>query len=197
MTSQPSRGFCVWLTGLSGAGKTTIAEIVRAELEARGRRVTMLDGDVVRTHLSNELGFSRADRDANVLRIGFVASEIVGHGGAVVCAAVSPYRASRDQVRAMIGDERMLEVYVDTPVEVCEARDVKGLYVRARRGEIQGFTGIDDPYEAPLNPDLVLSTVGTTPDACARILLRELERRSLIDGVAGEPLVPPENASLT
>ena len=127
-------------------------------LEA-GRQVTGLDGDVVRTHLSKGLGFSREDRDANILRIGFVASEIVRHGGTVMCAAVSPYRTTRDAVRAMMNEDQFIEVFVDTPLEVCEERDVKGMYAKARRGEIKEFTGISDPYEAPLNPEITLNTV--------------------------------------
>jgi len=186
VTIQPAHGFCVWLTGLSGSGKTTIAQALRAKLEARGRRVSMLDGDAVRTHLSKELGYSRADRDTNVLRIGFVAREVVAHGGAVICAVVSPYRASRDLVRDMVGPDRLLEIFVDTPLEVCEARDVKGLYARARRGEIEHFTGLDDPYEPPLLPDLVLHTVATTPEANAAAVIFELERRSLL-AVVGRP----------
>ena len=127
---KPHCGVCVWFTGLSGAGKSTTAERVGALLLEHGRRVvTLLDGDVVRTHLSKGLGFSREDRDANVRRVGFVASEVVRHGGAVVCALVSPYRATRNEVRALIGGDRFIEVFVDTPLEVCEQRDVKGLYL--------------------------------------------------------------------
>ncbi|MGI6381358.1 MAG: adenylyl-sulfate kinase [Anaerolineae bacterium] len=139
-----------------------------------GRDVTVLDGDVVRTHLSKGLGFSKDDRDTNILRIGFVAAEIVRHGGGVICAAVSPYRATRDQVRAMVGPDRFIEVFVDTPLEVCEGRDVKGMYAKARRGEIVGFTGIDDPYEAPEHADLVLDTVAATAEENARRLVERL-----------------------
>jgi len=140
------QGFCVWFTGLSGAGKSTIAEILATLLMEHGREVTLLDGDVVRTHLSKGLGFSKEDRDANILRIGFVASEIVRHRGVVICAAVSPYRATRNECRMMVGEERFIEVFTDTPLQVCEQRDVKGMYARARRGEIKGFTVVDDPY---------------------------------------------------
>ena len=126
--------------------------------------MTLLDGDVVRTHLSKGLGFSAEDRDTNIRRIGFVASEIVRHGGCAICAAISPYRATRDEVRAMVGEENFVEVFVDTPIEVCEERDTKGMYAKARRGEIKGFTGIDDPYEPPASPEIVLKTVGVTPD---------------------------------
>jgi sulfate adenylyltransferase len=160
-TSPPRhrQGFCVWFTGLSGAGKSATAEALTALLLERGRQVTLLDGDVVRTHLSKGLGFSRADRDTNIRRIGFVAAEIVRHGGVALCAAVSPYRQTRDECRLMVGGERFFEVLVDTPLEVCESRDAKGLYAQARRGELRGFTGIDDPYEAPLHAELVLDTV--------------------------------------
>ena len=150
------QGFCVWFTGLSGAGKSTIADILTVLLLQYGRQATLLDGDVVRTHLSKGLGFRREDRDANILRIGFVASEIVRDHGIAICAAISPYRATRDQVRAMVGPERFFEVFVDTPLQVCEQRDPKGMYARARRGEINTFTGIDDPYEAPVTPEVTL-----------------------------------------
>lgn len=162
------QGFCIWFTGLSGAGKSTTADLVVQLLMEHGRQVTLLDGDVVRTHLSKGLGFSREDRDTNILRIGYVASEIVRHGGAVVCAAVSPYRATRDAVREMVGAERFFEVFVDTPLEVCESRDTKGMYAQARSGKVRNFTGIDDPYEAPASPELKLDTVGATPEENAR-----------------------------
>ncbi len=168
------QGFCVWFTGLSGSGKSTTAEILASLLMEHGRDVTVLDGDVVRTHLSKGLGFSKVDRDTNILRIGFVAAEIVRHGGGVICAAVSPYRATRDQVRAMVGPDRFIEVFVDTPLEVCEGRDVKGMYAKARRGEIVGFTGIDDPYEAPEHADVVLDTVAATAEENARRLVERL-----------------------
>ena len=152
-------GFCIWFTGLSGSGKSTTAEVLTSILLERGRQVTVLDGDVVRTHLSKGLGFSPEDRDTNILRIGFVASEIARHGGAVICAAISPYRATRNEVRKMVGDGRFIEVFVDTPIEICEERDIKGLYARARRGQITGFTGVDDPYEQPMNAEITLKTV--------------------------------------
>jgi len=161
------RGVCVWFTGLSSAGKSTIAGILADRLERRGRTVTLLDGDVVRTHLSKDLGFSKDDRDTNIRRIGFVASEVVRHGGAVICAVVSPYDATREEVRQQIGTDSFVLVYVATPVEECERRDVKGLYARARRGEITGMTGIDDPYEPPSRPDIVLDTVGSDAETCA------------------------------
>ena len=133
MNLKHEQGFCVWFTGLSGAGKSTTADIVTVLLQERGRAVTLLDGDVVRTHLSKGLGFSREDRDANIRRIGFVAAEIVKHGGAVICAAVSPYRSTRDEVRQLVGKDRFIEVFVDTPLDECERRDVKGMYARAAR----------------------------------------------------------------
>ncbi|NLD71310.1 MAG: bifunctional sulfate adenylyltransferase/adenylylsulfate kinase [Chloroflexi bacterium] len=176
------QGFCIWFTGLSGSGKSTTAEALTVKLLEHGRQVTLLDGDVVRTHLSKGLGFSKEDRDTNILRIGFVAAEIVRHGGVVICAAVSPYRATRDEVRAMVGADRFIEVFVDTPIEVCEARDIKGLYAKARRGEITGFTGIDDPYEAPLRPEVTLDTVFYTPEANARMIIESVMGRGFLVG---------------
>ncbi|MEW6172005.1 MAG: adenylyl-sulfate kinase [Bacillota bacterium] len=158
------QGFCIWLTGLPCAGKSTIAEIVTEMLHEYGKRVTLLDGDVVRTHLSKGLGFAKQDRDTNVLRIGFVASEIVRHNGTVVCAAVSPYRATRNQVRNMVGEDRFIEVFVNTPIEVCEQRDSKGLYAKARLGQIKRLTGIDDPYEASVAPEMILTTTDCSPE---------------------------------
>ncbi len=175
-----AQGFCIWFTGLSGAGKSTIAEVLTVLLLERGRQVTVLDGDVVRTHLSKGLGFSKEDRDTNILRIGFVGSEIVRHNGVVICAAVSPYRATRDEVRKMVGNDRFIEVFVNTPIEICEQRDVKGLYARARRGELKGFTGIDDPYEPPLNPELTLETVTMLPDENAHTIIAMLEERGFV-----------------
>ena len=169
------RGFCLWFTGLSGSGKSTIAQCVLPMLLERGRQVTILDGDVVRTHLSKGLGFSHEDRDTNILRIGFVASEIARHNGTVICAAISPYSRTRNEVKTMVGEERFIEVYVDTPLEVCEARDIKGLYKKARMGEIKGFTGIDDPYEAPRNPDVQLNTVDLTPERNALQIIEYLK----------------------
>jgi sulfate adenylyltransferase len=174
MESYPPRhrqGVCLWFTGLSGAGKSTTAEVLTVLLLEHGRQVTMLDGDVVRTHLSKGLGFSKEDRDVNIRRIGFVASEIVRHGGVVLCAAVSPYRATRNDVRNMVGKDHFVEVFVDTPLEVCEGRDTKGMYAKARRGEIKDFTGIDDPYEAPLHAELTLDTTRHTPEQNARLVL--------------------------
>ena len=157
------QGVCLWFTGLSGSGKSTTADVLTVMLLEHGRQVTVLDGDIVRTHLSKGLGFSQEDRDVNIRRIGFVASEIARHGGMVICAAISPYRATRNDVRNMVG-EGFMEIFVDTPIEVCEERDTKGLYAQARAGEIKGFTGIDDPYEPPLNPEITLTTVNATPE---------------------------------
>jgi sulfate adenylyltransferase len=177
---QHQLGFCIWFTGLSGAGKSTTAEVVTSLLLERGRHLTVLDGDVVRTHLSKGLGFSREDRDTNILRIGFVASEIVRHKGAVICAAVSPYRAARNECREMVGDDRFVEVFVDTPIEVCEQRDVKGLYSQARSGLLKGFTGVDDPYEPPIAPEIVIDTLSSTPEQNARRIIAHLEERGFL-----------------
>jgi sulfate adenylyltransferase len=174
------QGACIWLTGLSGAGKSTLAELVAGMLREHGRQVTVLDGDVVRTHLSKGLGFSKDDRDTNVRRIGFVASEIVRHGGVVVCAVVSPYREARDDVRGLMPKGQFIEVFVDTPLAVCEARDTKGMYAQARRGEITGFTGIDDPYEQPLQPEVTLDTVHHKADANARQILQHLVQEGFV-----------------
>lgn len=174
------QGVCIWFTGLSGAGKSTTAEVLTVLVLEYGRHVTVLDGDVVRTHLSKGLGFSKEDRDTNIRRIGYVAAEIVRHGGVVLCAAVSPYRATRNDVRTMVGSEHFIEVFVDTSLEVCEGRDVKGIYAKARRGEIKDFTGIDDPYEPPVQPELRLDTVTHTPEENAHLILQELIRRGFV-----------------
>jgi sulfate adenylyltransferase len=182
--NAPRRGFCVWFTGLSGSGKTTTAEALLPRLEAHGRRVTMLDGDVVRTHLSRGLGFSREDRDENVRRVGFVAAEIVRHGGAVVCSLVSPYRGARAGARAMVeqagGAQSFVEVFVDTPLEVVIQRDVKGLYAGAQRGEVGQMTGLDDPYEPPLAAELRLQTVDRTVEQNAATVIEYLEGQRLL-----------------
>lgn len=174
------QGMCIWFTGLSGSGKSTTADILTMKLLEYGRRVTILDGDVVRTHLSKGLGFSPEDRDLNIRRIGYVASELVRHGGVVICAAISPYRATRNDVRNMIGADNFIEIYVDTPLEVCEERDTKGFYAKARRGEITNFTGIDAPYEPPSNPELTLNTVDHTPEDNAVAVIEHLLGQELI-----------------
>ena len=174
---EPGSGCCVWFTGLSGAGKSTIAEIVVAELAARGRYVELLDGDEVREHLSKGLGFSKVDRDTNILRIGFVASLLARNGVIAVTAAISPYRAVRDEVRGWI--DNFVEVHVATALEDCEARDVKGLYAKARAGEIPEFTGVSDPYEPPEHPELRIETAGHTPAESAAQVIAYLESRNL------------------
>ncbi|RPI87331.1 MAG: bifunctional sulfate adenylyltransferase/adenylylsulfate kinase [Chloroflexi bacterium] len=174
------QGFCIWFTGLSGSGKSTTAEILTSLLLERGRQITLLDGDVVRTHLSKGLTFSREDRDVNILRIGFVAGEIARHGGCAITAAISPYVSTRNEARKMVGEDRFIEVFVDTPIEVCEQRDVKGLYARARRGQITGFTGVDDPYEPPVDPEITLDTEQFTPMENACKIIQFLEERGFI-----------------
>ena len=170
---KEQRGFTLWFTGLSGAGKTTIAEIVEHELKERGRRVEVLDGDIVRTNLSKGLGFSREDRNINILRIGFVANLLTRNGVAVIVSAISPYKEARDQVRRRIID--FVEVFVDVPLEVAAERDVKGLYKKAFAGEIEGFTGVSDPYEPPIAPDLVLKTDEEEPHESAGKVIEKLE----------------------
>ena len=174
------QGFCVWFTGLSSAGKSTTAEILTVLLQEFGRQVTLLDGDTVRNNLSGGLGFSKEDRDANIRRIGFVAGEVVKHHGAVICAAVSPYRATRNDVRALVGTERFIEVFVNTPIDECERRDSKGMYLKARRGEIKHFTGVDDPYEPPTQPEIELDTATHTAEENARRIILFLKERGFV-----------------
>ena len=174
------QGVCIWFTGLSGSGKSTIAEILNTLLREHGRQTTLLDGDVVRTHLSKGLGFSKEDRDTNIRRIGWVAAEIVSHRGTSICAAISPYRSVRNEARNMCGTDRFVEVFVDTPLEVCEERDVKGLYAKARRGEIKGFTGIDDPYENPERAEITLDTVSYSPLENARNIIDYLKQEGFL-----------------
>jgi adenylyl-sulfate kinase len=161
--SKSSRGVVVWFTGLSGAGKSTLAEALAPELRASGKRVEVLDGDVVRTHLSKGLSFSREDRDLNVARIAFVAHLLARNGVAVLVAAISPFRAARDAARAQIGD--FVEVHVAPPLEECVRRDVKGLYQKALAGEIAQFTGVNDPYEAPLSAEVTIDTSNVSLEA--------------------------------
>jgi len=175
MSQQPAqKGFTLWFTGLSGAGKSTIAQLVAQELEARGRRVEILDGDEVRQHLSKGLGFSKEDRDTNVQRIAYVASLLTRHGAAVIVAAISPYRKAREWARERIGE--FVEVYVRCPLEVCAARDVKGLYQKAYAGEIPQFTGVSDPYEPPVDPELIVDTHRETPTESAAKVIHRLEQ---------------------
>lgn len=175
-TASPTStiGATIWLTGLSGAGKTTIGQAVAEALKARGQRVEILDGDLVRQHLSKGLGFSKEDRDENIRRIGFVAHLLTRHGVFVVASAISPYRAIRQEVRSMIG--QFVEVYVNAPLAVCESRDVKGLYAKARAGLIRGFTGIDDPYEAPEQPEVECRTDRDSLEDCTAQVLAALDR---------------------
>jgi sulfate adenylyltransferase len=174
------QGFCVWLTGLPSSGKSTIADVLAPLLLSSGRRVTVLDGDVVRTHLTKGLGFSKEDRITNILRVGFVASEVVRHEGVAICALISPFASARDQVRAMVGAERFVEVFVDTPVDVCEVRDVKGMYTKAKRGEIKGFTGVDDAYEPPCAPEVCIDTAAVTAEESARQIMEVLVRKGFL-----------------
>jgi adenylylsulfate kinase len=170
-------GFVLWLTGLSGAGKSTVAAKLAPALAERGHRVELLDGDEVRTNLCQGLGFSREDRDTNIARIGYVAGKLSKHGVAVLVAAISPYHQARDQVRASV--DRFVEVHVAAPVAVCAERDPKGLYAKALAGEIKHFTGVSDPYEPPLDPELVLHTEAESVDESVHQVLAWLEDRQL------------------
>ena len=180
--SRLDRGFTLWFTGLSGAGKTTVAEIVEKELRDRIGNVEVLDGDIVRTNLSKGLGFSREDRDTNILRIGFVANLLTRNGVAVIVSAISPYKEARDLVRRDIGDD-FIEVFVDCPVEVCAERDVKGLYKKAYAGEIKEFTGVSDPYEPPAAPELTLRTNEEDAAESAKRVITKLEELGYLDPV--------------
>src|SRR5829696_2260078 len=173
------KGFCLWFTGLSGSGKSTITTHLVKELRKRGSKLEVLDGDVVRENLSKGLGFSKEDRDTNIRRIAFVANLLSRNGVPVITAAISPYREIRDEARQMMG-ERFIEAYVKASVEACEQRDVKGLYAKARSGEIKEFTGVSDPYEPPENPELVLETERQSPEQSAQQILAYLEEREFI-----------------
>src|SRR6266513_3432242 len=176
-----TKGFTLWFTGLSGAGKTTIAELVRPELERRGLSVEWLDGDDVREHLSKGLGFSKEDRDANIDRIGWVASRLTRHGAAVIVSAISPYREARRQAREMVeANGTFIEVFVDASVEECARRDVKGLYEKAFKGEIKEFTGVSDPYEPPSSPELVVDTEQHSAEESAALVVAKLEELGLV-----------------
>ncbi|MBC8161093.1 MAG: adenylyl-sulfate kinase [Roseiflexaceae bacterium] len=166
-------GFTIWFTGLSGAGKSTLSELVERELRARGRRVEVLDGDVVRTNLSKGLGFSKEDRDTNIRRIGWVCEVLTRNDVVAISAAISPYRAIRDEIREKI--DRFVEVFVDVPLEVAIARDTKGLYKKALAGEIKQFTGVSDPYEAPLDPEVAIDSAAETPAQSAARIIAKLE----------------------
>ena len=175
MSGNHTPGFTVWFTGLSGSGKSTISQIVERELRARGLKVEVLDGDVVRTHLSKGLGFSKEDRDTNIRRIGWVCQVLTRNGVTAIAAAISPYRAIRDEVRANIG--RFVEVYVECPLDVLAERDVKGLYKKAIAGQLPNFTGVSDPYEPPLSPEVVCYTDGreTADESAAKVLAKLAE----------------------
>jgi adenylylsulfate kinase len=170
-------GFVLWLTGLSGAGKSTVAAKLLPALAERGHRVELLDGDEVRTNLCQELGFSREDRDTNIARIGYVAGKLAKHGVAVLVAAISPYREAREQVRAAV--DNFVEVFVAAPVSTCAERDVKGLYAKALSGEIKNFTGVSDPYEPPLAPEIVLHTEAESVDESVEQVVSWLEAHRL------------------
>src|SRR5437899_751403 len=176
-------GFTLWFTGLSGSGKTTITNLLVRELLARGSKLEVLDGDIVRENLSKGLGFSKEDRDTNIRRIAFVANLLSRNGVPVITAAISPYREIRDEARQMM-DDRFIETYVKASVEACEERDVKGLYAKARSGEIKEFTGVSDPYEAPENPEIVCETEEETPEESAGKIIEYLEARGLLPAAA-------------
>ncbi len=183
-----SKGFTIWFTGLSGAGKSTLAETIEQRLKARGRNVEILDGDVVRTHLSKGLGFSREDRDTNIKRIAFVCSLLTRNGVVSISAAIAPYREAREWARHHIGD--FVEVYVKCPIEVCRQRDVKGLYKLVDEGKIKGFTGVDDPYEEPESPELVVETDKETVEESAGRIFARLEELGYLESEE----IPEEDA---
>lgn len=196
----PREGCVLWFTGLSGAGKTTLAEAVSKELVKRAVRLELLDGDVVRTHLSKGLGFSKEDRDTNIRRIGFVCHLLCRNGVIAIASAISPYQSVRDEVRAMVGPN-FIEVFVDCPLEECIRRDVKGLYEKALAGEIKNFTGVSDPYERPLNPEVVVRSDLEELHHSTQRVLAYLEQRGFIPALAmpvianGDGLEPAESIS--
>jgi adenylyl-sulfate kinase len=189
------KGFTVWFTGLSGAGKSTLAEALFHELRRRELKVELLDGDVVRTNLSKGLGFSKEDRDTNILRIGFVANLLTRNGVATITSAISPYRDIRNQCRATIKD--FVEVYVHATVEECAKRDVKGLYQKALAGEIKGFTGVDDPYEPPQSPEIYVDTMTQSPDESVGLILERLSELGYIADAKRRVQAPAEHSGLT
>ena len=193
MKKKKNRGFTLWFTGLPCSGKSTLAEIVAKELESRGRGVEILDGDVVRTHLTKGLGFSKEDRDENIRRIGYVCALLSKHGAIAISAAISPYRSIRDEVRSKTLN--FVEVFVDTPLELCVKRDVKGMYKKAFAGEIKNFTGVTDPYEPPLSPEIVIETQNEEPEVSAARILDNLERMGFIDP-ADEPAYSADDAEI-
>ena len=180
--SDSQRGVTIWFTGLSGSGKTTIRMALEQKLRDRGLKVEVLDGDIVRQNLTKGLGFSKEDRDENIRRVGFVSNLLTRNGVIVMVSAISPYRAVRDEVRERIGD--FIEVYANAPLEVCEERDVKGLYKKARSGEIKQFTGISDPYEAPLNPEVECRTDLESLEESTEKVLKKLEEMGYVPVLA-------------
>jgi adenylylsulfate kinase len=197
MTHHPEqKGFTVWFTGLSGAGKSTLAEMLYHELQARGLKTEMLDGDIVRQNLSKGLGFSKEDRDTNIRRIGFVANLLTRNGVAAITCAISPYREIRDECRALIGE--FVEVYVYATVEeIAEHRDPKGLYKKAMAGEIKGFTGVDDPYEPPENPELVVDTMAQEPIESLQLVLDNLRDMGYVEDSSILVEGPKKHSGLT
>lgn len=178
MSNVEQKGFTLWMTGLSGAGKTTIAKIVEARLKERGLKIERLDGDVVRQSLTRDLGFSKEDRDKNIERVTFVAKLLSRNGVGVIASFISPYQAVRDDVRQETTN--FIEVFVHAPLEVCAERDVKGMYAKAFAGEIENFTGVSDPYEAPVNPEITVNTHEETPEESAQKLIVYLEEHGYI-----------------
>jgi adenylyl-sulfate kinase len=176
------QGFTIWFTGLSGSGKSTLSEVIEQRLRARGRKVEVLDGDIVRTHLSKGLGFSREDRDTNIKRIAFVCSLLSRNGVVCISAAIAPYREARAWARQEIGD--FVEVYVKCPLDVCRQRDVKGLYKLVDEGKLKGFTGVDDPYEEPEHPELVIETDKETVEESISRILAKLEELGYLEAEA-------------
>ena len=196
MTEHNERkGFTIWFTGLSGAGKSTLAEALFHELRRRDMRVELLDGDVVRTNLSKGLGFSKEDRDTNILRIGFVANLLTRNGVATIVSAISPYRDARNQCRAQIRD--FVEVFVHATVEECAKRDVKGLYAKALAGEITGFTGVSDPYEPPQSPEIYVDTMSQNPDQSIQLILDELVDMGYIENSQRLVHTPQQHSGYT
>ncbi len=187
------KGFTLWFTGLSGAGKTTLARLVETELSARGHKVEVLDGDIIRTNLSKGLGFSKEDRDTNIRRIGFVCNLLTRNDVVAIAAAISPYREVRDELRRDIGS--FVEVYVSCPIDVLAERDVKGLYKRALAGEIKNFTGVDDPYESPLAAEVIVETDTETPEESAARIIARLEEMSLVATLASRYSEADEGAA--
>jgi len=195
VTQHETKGYTVWFTGLSGAGKSTLAEMLFHELRRRDSKVELLDGDVVRTNLSKGLGFSKEDRDTNILRIGFVANLLTRNGVATIVSAISPYRDARNECRAQIKD--FVEVFVHATVEECAKRDVKGLYQKALSGEITGFTGVSDPYEPPPSPEIYLDTMSQTPDESLQLILDKLSELGYIVDKERLTRGPQQHSGLT